>query len=295
MSALRPLVEEFLADCKARRLAPTTLVWYSQKLRAFADRYKATDSRELTALELSNFLASFAGLNGHTVRGYAQVLRAFLSWAAGEGEVDSRLPRRVQKPRVESRLIRPFTKDQFDRLVDAAVLDGPQAWFPARDQAILWTLLATGIRATELCTLGRGDVFVEDSYLRVIGKGNKEREVGPLPVEMVRALRRYTRQAPHDEHLFVTRYLKPFTRSGLDQLIYRLEGWAGEEHFEGVRVSAHTFRHTYATNYLRCGGDIKTLSLLLGHTSVSTTERYLRDFGAKDARNQKVVSAFVRS
>jgi site-specific recombinase XerD len=295
MTLLRPLVAEYLAECRSRRLAPTTLVWYQQKLAVFVDRYPALDTHDLTALELHEFLASFPALNGHTVKGYAQCLRAFLRWCATEGEVEERLVKKVQTPKVEKRLIRPFTQEQFDRLLDACVLDGPQAWFPQRDQAILWMLLSTGLRASELCGLRRGDVAYDEGYVRVIGKGNKEREVGPFPPALPKALRRYLRVAPANDLLFVTRYHHPFTRSGLDQLLYRLERWAGERHFDGVRVSAHTFRHTYATNYLRCGGDIKTLSVLLGHTSVSTTERYLRDFGAKDARNQKVVSTFVRN
>ena len=81
--------------------------------------------------------------------------------------------------------------------------------------------------------------------------------------------------------MFLNRYGRPLTVSGIDQLLERLNGWA---RVQGVRVSAHTFRHTFAINYLKNGGDIYRLSRLLGHTSVQVTEGYLRAFKQHEAR-----------
>jgi len=74
------------------------------------------------------------------------------------------------------------------------------------------------------------------------------------------------------------------TPEGLDRLLYRLRDRVGRQHFNGVRVSAHTFRHTYAVRYLEQGGDLYKLSRLMGHSSVVVTEGYLRAFTARAAR-----------
>lgn len=124
----------------------------------------------------------------------------------------------------------------------------------------------------------------EDAYLVVNGKGRKQREVG-LGKHSRQQLHRYIyRFRPHDSGLpdvFVTRDHKPLRPEALDRMLYKLRDRAG---IEGVRVSAHTFRHTYAVSYLKNGGDIYKLSRLLGHTSVVITENYLRAFEARDAR-----------
>jgi integrase/recombinase XerD len=86
----------------------------------------------------------------------------------------------------------------------------------------------------------------------------------------------------------LNRFGKPLLRNGLDQAIYELRDRAGAEKFAGTRVSAHTARHTFALAFLKATGDVYRLSKLMGHSSVSVTEHYLRSFRARDARGEGV-------
>jgi site-specific recombinase XerD len=153
-----------------------------------------------------------------------------------------------------------------------------------RDRAILRLMVETGVRAGELCALTREHINIDDDpHVRVIGKGDKEREVGPLSPECCRDIRRYLRVQPRQPHeaLFISRYRQAMTINGLDQMLYRLRDAAG---LEGTEVRAHVLRHTYAVRALRAGMDIKRLSLLMGHSTVAVTERYVRDFQQREAR-----------
>lgn len=279
-------------------LSPATRRWYEEKLRAFAawasESANADDLEQVTSQLIRQYLASLWGsdsqythkpLSTYTVHGYAQVIKGFFSWCASEDLASEQIAKRVRLPRVEIKVIEVFTPAQIKQLYAACATEMTPA-LAARDKAVLSVLLDTGIRATELCGLTLDDLHlsIADSYLQVFGKGRKHREVGlgnTARLDVHRYLYRH-RQAPPDErHAFVGRYQQPLTSSGLLQVIERLGMWAG---IEGVRCSPHTFRHTYAVRYIAAGGDVYALSRLLGHTSVSVTENYLRAFRSKDAR-----------
>jgi integrase/recombinase XerD len=183
----------------------------------------------------------------------------------------------VEAPKSDGKVIEIFTDDQLRCLFVAC----QKEHFPelvARDKAIIAVLLDTGIRAQELTGLKLRDMVLtqDESYLKVLGKGRKEREVG-IGNKARLAIQRYTHQyrraSPDFPYVFVSRKREQFTPGGLDQLLGRLERWSG---IHGVRCSAHTFRHTFAVNYLLAGGDIYALSRLLGHGDTKTTEIYLR-------------------
>ncbi|HEX9037669.1 MAG TPA: tyrosine-type recombinase/integrase [Ktedonobacterales bacterium] len=278
-------------------LSPRTRQWYEEKLRTFqawAEASGTLDIEDVTPAHVRRYLAYLREnpsprtgqpRSSYTVRGHAQVIKGFLSWCAREDLISERIAKRVDLPRVEQKVIETFSPDHLKRLFSAAAKEMTPALI-ARDRAILSVLLDTGVRASELCglTLDNTHLSPDDAYLKVYGKGRKEREVG-LGVNARTTLHRYLnrhRDAPAAQrHVFLTRYHQLMTVNGLDQLLYRLADWAG---VEGVRCSAHTFRHTYAVSYLAAGGDLYKLSRLLGHTSVSTTEHYLRSFSQRDAR-----------
>jgi site-specific recombinase XerD len=295
-------IDDYLLTCRAANRSVHTIRWYKQKLDAF--RNFAQAELGLDAVEglqvrhinrFTEWLQQTPSMNGrgvrstYTVRGYVETIKNFLSWAEAEDLIDDRVLRRVQLPKVEKRIIKTLSREQFDRLMRAADME-PWRTLQLRDRAVLCVLLSTGIRASELCTLRVGDVHYgegDESYVVVFGKGRKEREVGPLGLECQRHIRRYLRGLDRSPEaaLFTSRRTGgALTPSGLDQLLYRLRDFAGPEHFTGIRLSAHTFRHTFAVNYLKQGGDIKRLQLLLGHTSLTVTQGYLEDFQRRDAR-----------
>lgn len=301
-------LEDYAYHCRAKNLSAQTIRWYEHKLRLFAawlGTQGIVDLGDIKTTTIARFIDHLRTSHGYdthrgegtsertaqTIKGYVQVIKGFLNWASREDLVDAKVPARIDLPRVDEKVIRTLTPTMYKALWESAASEY-QVWLTHRDRAILALLLDTGIRADELCRLRADHIELRGGYLLVEGKGRKEREVGPLGEGSTAALKRYlNRYRPHSEvpAAFLSKFHKPLTVSGLDQLLYRLEEWAGREVFGDVRVSAHTFRHTYACQYLENGGDVYKLSRLMGHTSVQVTERYLRAFNAKSARQGKSV------
>lgn len=193
----------------------------------------------------------------------------------------------LERPRLEIRLPRAIlTPREARRIVEAPRARSPLA---LRDRAILETLYATGIRASELIYLSPFDVDTEDGVLRVVrGKGGKDRHV-PLTRAAADAIAAYlVRSRPlllaakktgsgiypskAARRLFVSPRGGVLYRATLDKLVHR---WAKQARIKKC-VTAHVFRHSVATQLLKRGADIRHIQVLLGHASLSTTERYTR-------------------
>lgn len=228
-------------------------------------------------------------ITSDTLHGYVRVIKGFLKWCAKDEYFSEYVKPRpatlIAVPKVDQKVIETFTSEQIQAMFDVCKKECTPM-LVARDNAILSLLLDTGVRASELCTLTLGNVSLDagDAYITVMGKGRKQRETG-LGKQARTALHRYIRQyrkgARPEDVVFLNRFHNPMTINGLDQLLYRLRDWAK---LGGISAGAHKFRHTFAANYLLNGGDVYKLSRLMGHTSVSTTERYVRSMKQRDAR-----------
>jgi integrase/recombinase XerD len=179
----------------------------------------------------------------------------------------------LESPRPDERLPRVIlSEDEVERILEA-----PKGTAGLRDRALLETLYATGIRATELSHLAVEDVDTEERLLRVVrGKGRKDRNV-PLTKKAAFALERYLlegrgRLARGQRTLFLTTQGHPLNRARVAEIVRR---WAREAKVK-KHVTCHTFRHTLATHLLRGRADIRHIQQLLGHGSLQTTERYTR-------------------
>jgi integrase/recombinase XerD len=222
------------------------------------------------------------------------ILRLFLNFLVSQGFLPT-LPLDVVRPKRLKAGIRVFTQDEIRRLADVVKSEN------ARDWAIFLLLLDTGIRATELCSLRLSDVHNERQELTIrasVAKNKSERTV-PLSASLP-ALRKYLklRGSSSDQtgSFFLSFYstpvfaggphrarrrpltnlslsASPLTRVGLYFLIRKWGQLAG---LTESRCSPHTFRHYFATQYLRNGGDIVSLQQILGHSRLDVTERYLR-------------------
>src|SRR6266567_5091385 len=244
-------------------------------IRAFLEEVKLRPGHHASAVRSS------------TVRCYGQTLKALFAWLSREEDferlVSPTLAKRIELPKTDEQVLETFSPEQLAAML-AVTADQP---FPVRDKAIVAVLIDTGIRASELCGLTLDSVWLDqdDSFVRVRGKGRKERELAMARASRM-ALRRYiTRHrrpaSKTEQHVFLGRTGHPLTVSGLEQLITQL----GERaHIKGVRVSPHTLRHTFAVQYLLNGGDLYKLSRLMGHTSVKITERYVASMRAWQAR-----------
>jgi site-specific recombinase XerD len=312
MMKVRKAVAEFLAD-KEPHVTYKTMYGYRQYLSHFAEWCEQNNlemenlkrgvvRRYITELRDRPNSKDGKPLSDWYVHGHARTLRTFLRWCGQEEDLSDIISPglgRVEMPKTEQTEVVVFSDEEIRRLLAAADRNSSVA-LRYRDRAIICTLLDTGIRATELVydpkrpVRERTGLLIEnvhldpeDSYIKVFGKGRKEREVGLGPTSR-KAIRSYLRfRRPVGEgrlFLFLTRSGDPLTLSGLEQLMVRLSEKAGVED-----CHPHKFRHTFAVNYLMAGGDIYTLSRLLGHTTVEMTTRvYLRAVTAQQARGKGI-------
>jgi integrase/recombinase XerD len=218
-----------------------------------------------------------------TAQDYMRKVRSFFFWAEREGYLDGPNPvMRVPKIKVP-KLVKPvFTPEQMQAMLDSSDVTDTLGF---RDYTILLLFLDTGIRVSELCGLTLDSLH--DGYLIVFGKGSKEREVG-ISGTTARELFKYVHQyrKPHEEtekHLFLSFRGKPLDRKAIWEIIHASAERAG---IKGVRSSPHTARHSFAKEWLVKGGDLASLSRLLGHTDIQTTQIYMKTFQSHEAREQ---------
>lgn len=294
-SPLQPYLDGFRLHCVAENKSPRTVRWYEHKLRIFADyletHYTIENITEIGAEHIRAFLVYLQEevsadelnpfkptqekpLSPQTIQGYHRTIRTFFSWLKYEGVVETDPSQRVRRPKAPQTVVETFSDEQVKRLL-AAPDKGRALGY--RDYCILLLLLDTGIRLSELSGLTLPDLHLEAGYIQVRGKGDKERLV-PIGKKVRRAIWRYRarfRPEPIWEDLpdlFLTRDGRPFRPRGIYQMIVRRGRQAG---LRGVRCSPHTFRHTFAVNYLRNGGDVFSLQRILGHSSLIVTRMYV--------------------
>jgi len=298
-------IKGYVLDCKVRGRSHRTIEWYEQKLRYFArwldEEEEVVVLDKVTVVHLRSFVLHIqtetvgrravnredggnpVKISPLTVKGYVQVIKGFFNWCHSEELISTNPAHRLKLPAVPDYMIPTFTSEHIKAMLDACDLSTVLGY---RDYTLMLVLLETGIRVSELCGLCVQDVH--DDYIRVVGKGNKEREVGISP-DVAKLLWKYIhhhRKPAYDKEVrvFVNRYGQPVTPNGVEQLLIDVKNRAA---IEGVRVSAHTFRHTFARMYLEQGGEIYRLSRLMGHSSVEITEEYLKDFKVRAARQEQ--------
>jgi len=257
---------------------------------------------DLTADNIKRALASLARENYAPASRSRMLaaLRGFCGWLAQEGYIQGDPTARLENPRPAERMPVAFLSAELQAIVRTVSQPDPTARppRPMRDRALVAVLAGAGLRASECAGLRVADVVREaEPYLRVIGKGNKERRV-PVAPEVVEAIDVYLDTERGEHHptdpLFVGRAGKPYTREALNHHVVRWLARAGVRKPEGE--AAHAFRHTYAKGLVARGVPISSVQKLLGHASLNTTEVYLRMTAAElhDAARAAEVRDFLR-
>lgn len=219
----------------------------------------------------ANHVACQRPASRRTVDSYYGVLVSFFNWCVNQRYIDASPMSALERPLKSKRKIEPFSDDELRRLIKATA----KSKYPVRDNAAIHLLLGTGLRASEFCAVKCRSVSWDSRAIRVIGKGDKERVVR-FGSHTRRLLFDYARSRGglHDtDYLFTNEKGNPFTRSGLSQVIKRLGVKAG---MKRERICPHTFRHTFATNYLIDGGNVYALMELLGHETLAMTNEYVK-------------------
>jgi site-specific recombinase XerD len=278
-------IEGFLLECSARRLSPNTLAWYSHILAKLIHFLPADPPiADITKAQLETFLASLTTLGNKSLLGHHAALSSLWRWAEREGLVERNIVRDIPEPEPEQRIVNPFTQSEIKAMLAAVDKSAPytrqgqremQHTMPGapRNRAILYLLLDTGIRASELCNLRLRDLDMKAHTITVNGKGNKERQI-PFSDSTAKILWRYL-SGRKTESVDVPLFPSLTTGHELDardlyHLIVRIARRAGV-----ADAHPHRFRHTFAIQFLRNHGDVYTLQRILGHTTLDMVRRYL--------------------
>jgi site-specific recombinase XerD len=210
------------------------------------------------------------GLSAATIHGHVRALKVFASWLADENFNPTNALAKLKRPKLPETLIEVLSEEEIEKIFTSL---NQNSAVGARTYTMCWLLLDTGIRASELCSLTVENTNLEHNYIKVMGKGNKERRVN-FGMNTRKVLLKYLtfwRPQTEEKMLFLSNEGTPMTYSGLAQMIGRVARRTSIE-----RLHCHLFRHTFAVKFLVSGGDLMTLKTLLGHTEISVTQRYLK-------------------
>jgi integrase/recombinase XerD len=237
---------------------------------------KAVQPADLTLNDLENFIAHLHDL-GLSDRSQARIisgLKAFYKFLLIEDYIKEDPTTLLEGPKLSKKLPDTLSFEEIETLIGALDLSKDEN---VRNKAMLETLYSSGLRVSELINLQISNLFFESEYVRVIGKGNKERIV-PIGSEALKHIgiylehvRRKLPQYPKfSDVLFLNRRGKPLTRVMMFLVIKKLAKEIGLN----KSISPHTFRHSFATHLIEGGADLRAVQQMLGHSSITTTEIY---------------------
>lgn len=266
-------VQGFLTLLAARR-SPRTVDAYRRDLIALTT-YLGKPVGEATLEDLERYTAQLRadGLSPATIARRTAATRSFFRHQQLLGARLDNPAAAVALPRRPKQLPKTLSTGEAVRLIEAAAGTEPRA---LRDQALVELLYGAGLRVSEAVGLERTGIDLDDRFVRVIGKGGKERVV-PIGRHSTEALRRYlSRGRPfldrrHRPEVFLNARGGPLTRSGAFLILRRLAEKAG---LDPTRVHPHLLRHSFATHLLEGGADLRSVQEMLGHADLSTTELY---------------------
>lgn len=302
-TSLKSLVRGYILTHQTNDCSPHTVAYYGGTLRRFlwyADKQSWPDDvRQLDQWHIREFLgyvatelarwdkqgngseSSCRKASHSTVHHYYSVLRAFFHWTVAEGFVAESPVARIKVAKPKNKVIRPYTPDQIRKMLAACDHDWQRnaKFLGARNKAIVLLLLDTGLRASELASIKLRDIDVERGWIRVLGKGSKERLVRIGTVAQ-KALWRYLVHRGYDgDYLWLSEEGQPLRTSGIQSSVDRLKQQAGISD-DGC---LHRFRHTFALSFLRVDRNPFNLQYLLGHSSLEMVKHYTATLGMEDA------------
>ena len=262
-----------------RSYTGNTLDAYVRDLQKLLNYYADTglDFRHVTLEQLDRFSGSMQEL-GVQPRSVARILsgvRSFYRFLVLEKEVETDPTELLENPQIGKHLPEVLSIQEIDDIEQAIDKSKPQG---VRDVAIIEMLYSCGLRISELCNLKMSELFLEEGYIRVHGKGRKERLV-PIGEQAIEKLRQWfvvrvgVKAKPgHEDYVFIS--TKRGTRLSRITLFVYIKDYAQRA---GIRknISPHTFRHSFATHLLEGGANLRAIQAMLGHEDISTTEIYM--------------------
>lgn len=266
-----------------RSLSDNTVEGYMadiHKLRQFLDlKHKTVRPRDVSSAILRDFLEYITGmgLSAHSQSRILSGLKSFFKYLMFEGIIEKDPTLLIEGPKLGRKLPDTLSFPEIEKLLMAVDLSTPEG---QRNRAILEVLYSSGLRVSELVGLQLNNIYAETGFLRVTGKGNKERLV-PIGRDALKYADIYIKEvrgrAPHkpaqkgfESFVFLNRNGRKLTRVMVFTIIKNIAQAIGLK----KRISPHTFRHSFATHLIEGGADLRAVQEMLGHESITTTEIY---------------------
>ena len=272
-------IKDFVSFLKIERgLAENSILAYQndvKKLQDFSESSKL-EVRDITFDHLKNFVKELYDL-GLSARSQSRIIsgiKQFFNYLVLENEIETDPSELIEMPKIGQKLPEVLSIEEIDTLIGAIDLSKNQGH---RNKAILETLYSCGLRVTELVNLKFEELFFDEGFIRIIGKGNKQRLV-PVSGSVEKEIGIYNNtirvhqsiQPGNESYVFLNRRGAKLTRVMIFTIIKDLCDKIGMK----KNISPHTFRHSFATHLLEGGANLRAIQEMLGHESITTTEIY---------------------
>jgi integrase/recombinase XerD len=257
------------------RLSRATVAAYALEARLLLEYCRSAECtlERFSAAALIEYLVhrQIEGASRKTTAKCLSALRAFFAFLVREGLMPANPAEHVETPRIPRHIPEVYSREEVERLLSAIDLSTPGG---VRDRFLFELIYSCGLRVSEAAELSLDRIYRQDKFIRVVGKGAKERivPIGDLALEW---LDRYLAAARPElvrgrrmQALFINHRGSPLTRKGMWKRFKRYALLAG------VDGKIHTLRHSFATHLLRGGADLRTVQVLLGHADIGTTQIY---------------------
>ena len=248
-----------------------------QKLIAYLESREMTlGPLQITSTQIQEFIYEIAKeINPRTQSRLISGLRSFFDYLIFENYLNSNPLERIEAPKIGRKLPDTLSVNEIDLIVSVIDLSESNG---ERNRAIIETLYSCGLRVSELTNLKISDLFFEEGFIKVTGKGDKQRfiPISPLTQKYINLYKDQVRvamkiEAAFNDTLFLNRRGKQLTRA----MIFTIVKTLGEKAEIQKNISPHTFRHSFATHLLENGADLRAIQMMLGHESITTTEIYM--------------------
>lgn len=279
MSSWKRYIKDFTSYLKIEKgLAANSVLAYENDVKKLEDfaRARNLETETITYTHLKEFVKELYDL-GLSARSQARIIsgvKQFFQYLLMDQEIDKDPSNLLEMPKIGRILPEVLSIQEIDLLIDTIDLSSKEGH---RNKAILETLYSCGLRVSELVHLKFEDIFFNEGFIRVIGKGNKQRLV-PVSASVEKEIGIYSEnirnhqeiKPGNESYVFLNRRGAKLTRVMIFTIIKNLAAKAGIE----KNISPHTFRHSFATHLLEGGANLRAIQEMLGHESITTTEIY---------------------
>ena len=258
-----------------KRVSVNTIEGYLRDIQKLIN-YSDKQPLDYTQDDITAFIHDFAS-SEYSVRSQARVisgLKSFFGYLQLEDFREDNPTSLLETPKIGMKLPDVLSEKEIDKMIEVIDLSKPEG---QRNRAIIEVLYGCGLRVSELINLKISDLFFDDGFIRVIGKGNKQRlvPISDYTIKYINLYKETIRQQiqikpDFEDFLFLNRRGKNLTRVMIFTIVKELSIIAGVK----KTISPHTFRHSFATHLLKNGADLRAIQLMLGHESITTTEIY---------------------